>query len=70
VEAKSIEFDYSGDFIGTGKWTFEPMDGKTKAQYRLDVRTNRLLFSIVAPFMKNPAKNPFRYDAKRNESIK
>ena len=33
VEAKSIEFDYSGDFIGTGKWTFEPEDGKTKAQY-------------------------------------
>ena len=56
VEAKSIEFDYSGDFIGTGKWTFEPEDGKTKAQYRLNVRTNRLLFSLVAPFMKNPAK--------------
>jgi hypothetical protein len=56
VEAKSIEFDYSGDFIGIGKWTFEPIDGKTKAQYRLTVRTNRLLFSVVAPFMKNPAK--------------
>ena len=56
VEAKSIEFDYSGDFIGTGKWTFEPFDEKTKAQYRLNVRTNKLLFSLVAPFMKNPAK--------------
>jgi hypothetical protein len=56
VEAKSIKFDYSGDFIGTGKWTFEPTDGKTKAQYRLNVRTNRLLFSLIAPFMKNPGK--------------
>jgi hypothetical protein len=56
VEAKSIEYDYSGDFVGTGKWTFEPTDGKTKVQYRMNVRTNRLLFSLVAPFMKNPAK--------------
>ena len=55
-EAKLIEFDYSGDFIGTGNWTFEPMDGKTKVQQRLDVNTNRLIFSLVAPFMRNPAK--------------
>jgi ribosome-associated toxin RatA of RatAB toxin-antitoxin module len=56
VEAKSIEMDYSGDFVGTGKWTFEPTDGKTKAQYQFNVRTNNLLFSLAAPFMKNPAK--------------
>ena len=30
VEAKSIEFDYSGDFLGTGKWTFEPKMEKRK----------------------------------------
>jgi hypothetical protein len=56
VEAKSIEFDYSGDFVGTGKWTLEPIDGKTEVRYRMSVRTNRLLFSLVAPFMNNPAK--------------
>jgi len=56
VEAKMIELDYSGDFIGTGKWTFEPVEGKTKAQYRFNARTNKLIFSIIAPFLKNPAK--------------
>lgn len=51
VEAKSIEVEYAGDFVGTGKWTFEPTDGKTKVQYRFNARTNRLLFSLVSPFM-------------------
>jgi uncharacterized protein YndB with AHSA1/START domain len=51
VKAKSIEMDYAGDFVGTGKWTFEPTDGKTKVQYRFNVRTNRLLFSLVSPFV-------------------
>ena len=55
-KAKSIEFDYSGDFIGTGKWTFEPIDGKTKVQYRMNVKTNRLLLNLVGPLMRNPAK--------------
>gem|GEM_PF-5838468 len=31
--------------------TFEPTDGRTKMQYRLNVRTNRLLFSLASPFM-------------------
>jgi ribosome-associated toxin RatA of RatAB toxin-antitoxin module len=51
VEAKSIEEEYAGDFIGTGKWTFEPTDGKTKVQFRVNIRTNRLLFSLVSPFV-------------------
>jgi hypothetical protein len=72
VEAKSIEFDYSGDFIGTGKWMLEPMEGKTKARYHLNVRTNRLFFSIIAPFMKNPAKphsNTIQYGFKALNSF-
>jgi hypothetical protein len=51
VEAKSIEYEIAGDFVGTGKYTFEPTDGKTKVQYRLNCRTNRLLFSLVSPFV-------------------
>jgi hypothetical protein len=51
VEAKSIEEEVAGAFVGTGKWTFEPTDGKTKVQYRFNARTNRLLFSLVSPFV-------------------
>jgi uncharacterized protein YndB with AHSA1/START domain len=51
VEAKSIEVEYAGDFVGTGTWTFEPTDGKTKAQFRFNARTNRLLFSFASPFV-------------------
>ena len=51
VEAKSIEMEFAGDFVGTEEWTFEPTDGKTKVQLRLNGRTNRLLFSLVSPFV-------------------
>jgi hypothetical protein len=51
VEAKSVEAEYAGDLVGTAKLTFESTDGKTKVQQRLNVRTNRLLFSLVSPFM-------------------
>ena len=50
-EAKSIEMDISGDLVGTGTWTFEPADGKTKVKYRSNVRTNKALFSLVSPFV-------------------
>jgi hypothetical protein len=51
VEAKLVESEYAGDLVGTVKLTFEPTDGKTKVQHRINVRTNRLLFSLVSPFM-------------------
>jgi len=51
VEAKLIEDDITGDFVGTGKWTFEPIDGKTKMQFRFNARTNRLLISLFSPFV-------------------
>jgi uncharacterized protein YndB with AHSA1/START domain len=50
-EAESIEMDISGDLMGTGTWTFEPTDGKTKVKYRSNVRTNKALFSLVSPFV-------------------
>jgi hypothetical protein len=51
VEAKSIEMEIAGDLVGTGTWTFEPTDGKTKVKYRSNVRTNKALFSLVSPFV-------------------
>ena len=52
LEAKLIEEEIAGAFVGTGTWTFEPTkDGKTKMQYRFNARTNKLLFSLVSPFV-------------------
>ncbi len=43
--------EVSGIVVGTGKWTFEPTDGKTKVRYRFNVRTNSLLFSALSLFV-------------------
>jgi hypothetical protein len=51
VEGKLIEYEETGDFVGSGKFTFEPTDGKTKMQLQRNVRTNRLLFSFLAHFI-------------------
>jgi uncharacterized protein YndB with AHSA1/START domain len=51
VEAKSIELEFSGDFVGTEEYTFEPMEGKTKMQIHLNAKTNRLSLSLVSPFV-------------------
>ena len=51
VEAKLIEEEIAGDFVGTASWTFEPKDGKTKVQFRFNARTNRLLMSLFSPFV-------------------
>ena len=34
MESKSIELEFSGDFVGTEEYTFEPIDEKTKVQVR------------------------------------
>lgn len=46
-EGKSIGVDYSGDFIGTGEWIFQPAEGRTKIKYIWTGRPKRLLFIIV-----------------------
>ena len=51
VEAKSIELEMTGALVGTEYYTFEPTDGKTNLQIRLNARTNRLFFSLVSPFV-------------------
>jgi hypothetical protein len=57
VEAKLIEEEIAGCFIGTASWTFEPTDGKTKAQSRLNVRTNGILYSLFSPFVNYGKRN-------------
>ena len=50
--AKSIEFEISGDFTGNEKWTFEPVEeGKTRAKVDWKGASNKLLLSIVSPFV-------------------
>ena len=50
--AKSIEFEISGDFTGNEKWTFEPAEaGKTRAKVDWKGASNKLLLSIVSPFV-------------------
>ena len=51
VEAESIDLDFSGDFLGTEEYTFQPIDGKTKIQIHLNAKTNRLSLSMVSPFV-------------------
>jgi len=51
VEGRLIEVEQEGDFAGTGTWTFEPTDGKTKVRFRWNVRPKRLLFVLVSPFV-------------------
>lgn len=43
VEGKSIEYDVTGDALGTGKWIFELEEEKTKVRFLFDFRTNKLL---------------------------
>jgi ribosome-associated toxin RatA of RatAB toxin-antitoxin module len=55
-QGKSIEFEFSGDFLGNEKWTFEPTaNGATHVALHYVGGTNRLLFSILSPFV-NPTK--------------
>jgi hypothetical protein len=51
VEGKLIELEEEGDIVGTGTWTFEPTDGKTKIRFRWNVRPKRLLFFLVSAFI-------------------
>jgi hypothetical protein len=52
VEAKSIEEEVAGDFVGNREWTFEPTpEGKTKVQCHFNVRTTTLFASVISPFV-------------------
>jgi hypothetical protein len=39
---------FKGDFLGTGEWTLEPLEEKTKVKFRFNVKTNKLLFTLVS----------------------
>jgi hypothetical protein len=51
IAPRLIELEYAGSFIGTGKWIFEALNGKTKVQQRQNIRRNNLLLSLTAPFV-------------------
>jgi hypothetical protein len=51
AEGKLIEVELRGDFAGTGTWTFESIDGKTRVQYQWNVRPKRLSFVLAFPFV-------------------
>jgi hypothetical protein len=42
---------FEGDFLGNSEWIFEPIDSKTKVKYHWNARTNRLLFTLLSPFV-------------------
>jgi uncharacterized protein YndB with AHSA1/START domain len=52
IQNKLIKAEFfEGDFLGNGEWTLEPLDGKTKVKFRFNVKTNKLLFTLVSPFI-------------------
>jgi uncharacterized protein YndB with AHSA1/START domain len=51
VEAKIIELELAGDFVGTEEWTFEPTKGKTKLKIRIIAKTNMLKASLFSPLV-------------------
>jgi hypothetical protein len=42
---------FEGDFIDTGEWTFELLDGKTKVRFRWNVKTNKPSLNFAARFI-------------------
>lgn len=57
MEAKSIDLELAGDFVGIERFTFGPTFGKTKLQIRFNARTIRLLVSFVSPFVNIRKRN-------------
>jgi len=51
VEGELIEVEFGGDFVGTGTWTFEPVDRGTRVRYRWAVKPRRLSFVLLSPFI-------------------
>ncbi len=42
---------FEGDYTGTGEWTFEPLDGKTKVRLRWKATTNSRSLTLAALFI-------------------
>ena len=51
VEGKLIEEEVSGSFVGTAFWTFEQINGKTKAVHGFNAKTNGVVYSLFSPFV-------------------
>jgi ribosome-associated toxin RatA of RatAB toxin-antitoxin module len=52
IENQLIRVEFvEGDFVGEGKWTFDPENGRTKIWFRWKVRPNRLLTRVISRFI-------------------
>jgi uncharacterized protein YndB with AHSA1/START domain len=52
IQDKLIKVEiFEGDFLGNSEWTFERIDGRTRVRYRWNAKSNRLLFTILSPFV-------------------
>jgi len=55
VDYKTIRMEFfEGDFVGTGEYTFEPINGKTRIRFHWTVRPNKLLISLFSRFVNVP----------------
>jgi uncharacterized protein YndB with AHSA1/START domain len=55
VDYRAIRMEFfEGDFVGTGEYTFEPINGKTRIRFHWNVRSNRLLISLFSRFFNVP----------------
>jgi uncharacterized protein YndB with AHSA1/START domain len=53
VPNKLLKADFfEGDFIGSGEWNLEQLNGKTKVSFRFNIETNRFLYSMMYPLVK------------------
>jgi len=49
-EAQAAMYMYWGE----SEWRFQPLNGKTKISYNWRVRSNKLLITLLSPFIKVP----------------
>lgn len=55
VDYRTIKIEFfEGDFVGTGEYTFEPINGRTRIRCHWTVRPNKLLVSLFSRFVSVP----------------
>jgi len=54
IKDKLIKVEYfEGDYRGSGEWTLEPLDGKTKVKFRWNVKIHRMLLSLFYQLVRS-----------------
>ena len=55
VDYKTIKMEFfEGDFVGTGEYSFEPVDGKTRIKFRWNVKPNKFRVTMLSRFVDFP----------------